>query len=399
MRWSIAILLSIISVPNCTVAAGGKSPVKKEDLRYKGKVFSYWQEHARTELSAEGRIDALHAMAAFGVRGYRQEAAAVILDIVKEYSEQAYGFEGKTPDEKVVAEALWSYRKLGPKAVPVLIERTANPNVKYFAEFILFVDESAPFLIEAILTGHKVVRARAIVGLAIRYPEYLDELQGKDRQRFINALLDFIKEDSKNADKSTLFQSLTLIGRFGPKAKSAIPALLPVLKEIIQHNDLNRADRQFVMERMKELDVDSKRLVPFLIEFLQYNLDEEKKGNREGVVTIHERKDRIKQVTLPSGKKVRQTVYEMVQSRALNHKDKVIHELAKHGAHAKQAVPLLISAYKAGDELTRTRVAEALGAIDAPAKSALPILREASKSEDEELRQAAVAAIKKIEGE
>src|SRR5262245_61994396 len=54
----------------------------REDLRYDGKPFAYWETFPRTELKAERRIEALRAMAAFGSRGYAKEATAALVEML-----------------------------------------------------------------------------------------------------------------------------------------------------------------------------------------------------------------------------------------------------------------------------------------------------------------------------
>ncbi len=100
--------------------------VKKEDLRYDGKPFSYWQHYGRTELKAERRIEFLRAMAAFGTNGYAEEATTAILELVARYSESAWG-------EKVLEEASDAVIKIGPRTAPALLRNLASPSQRAFA--------------------------------------------------------------------------------------------------------------------------------------------------------------------------------------------------------------------------------------------------------------------------
>jgi hypothetical protein len=78
--WLIpATLMAIAAAAGPTAGQDGKPAVKKEDLRYDGKTFAEWRDYLHTELKAERRIDGLRAMAAFGVRGYGEEAAEAVL--------------------------------------------------------------------------------------------------------------------------------------------------------------------------------------------------------------------------------------------------------------------------------------------------------------------------------
>src|SRR5262249_29174077 len=99
-------------------AAGAPRAVKKEDLRYDGKPFSYWRHYWPTEQKLEGRIDSLRAMPAFGTNGYAEEATAAIIELISEYRDVEFLFlsEGGTRDEQLLWEALKATAKIGPDA-------------------------------------------------------------------------------------------------------------------------------------------------------------------------------------------------------------------------------------------------------------------------------------------
>ena len=60
-----------------------KTQVARESLRYDGKSFREWRTYLTTELNQELRFEGLKAMGIFGVNGYAEEAASVILEVVK----------------------------------------------------------------------------------------------------------------------------------------------------------------------------------------------------------------------------------------------------------------------------------------------------------------------------
>ena len=71
--------------PTQNVAASSSaSPSDKSALRYNGKTFDEWKNSWQTELSSEKRTEAVHALAAFGARGFGPEAAETILNIAQE---------------------------------------------------------------------------------------------------------------------------------------------------------------------------------------------------------------------------------------------------------------------------------------------------------------------------
>jgi hypothetical protein len=117
------------------------SAVKKEDLRYDGKPFSYWRNYGRTELKAERRIDFLRAMAAFGLNGYAEEATLAIIELLPGYAEDAFrlaaGEKPSTPDQRVISEAWAAVNKLGPPSTLVLLRNLKHPNAMRFANLVL----------------------------------------------------------------------------------------------------------------------------------------------------------------------------------------------------------------------------------------------------------------------
>jgi hypothetical protein len=125
----------------------------RDELRYDGKPFSYWQTFSLTELKAEKRIDALRALAAFGARRYPKEATAAIVELLKDYDndEAAFGIDSSapekgTPDQRVIHESLWALSKIGPDASPVLLAHLDHQAVRVIAGE-LFVSKSYPIAI------------------------------------------------------------------------------------------------------------------------------------------------------------------------------------------------------------------------------------------------------------
>jgi beta-lactamase regulating signal transducer with metallopeptidase domain len=123
-------------------------------LRFEGKRFDEWRDAWRTELSAEKRLEAVKALAAFGANGYGKEAAAAILEVVKLYDWSSipgpFGRAGAStsPINDLKREALNAFvggpRDVSPSIVgedwlPVLIEaaRTGHPQVINFANQVL----------------------------------------------------------------------------------------------------------------------------------------------------------------------------------------------------------------------------------------------------------------------
>lgn len=115
--------------------------VAKEDLRYDGKDFAYWKNYWRTELKAERRIEAVRALGAFGVNGYGEEAARMIVELLQGYREVDFGVEYRnaveyrngefhlTAEQRLVQTSLENLDKLGTPVYAALAENLTKPRM------------------------------------------------------------------------------------------------------------------------------------------------------------------------------------------------------------------------------------------------------------------------------
>jgi HEAT repeat protein len=151
--------------------------VKKEDFRYDGKPFSYWQSYLLTELKAERRIDAIWAMGAFGSKGYAPEATKVLVETVKEFAAErvVYDPEPGTPDQKVMTAIHQAIVKIGPDAAVVLLKNLDDKRVQAWCENIYgnqslggrIPTSSVPVLIEKMLVRETRRTAIGILGKSL----------------------------------------------------------------------------------------------------------------------------------------------------------------------------------------------------------------------------------------
>lgn len=79
----------------------------KANLRYDGKTFDDWRAMWRSELSTERRLEAVKALAAFGAAGHGEEAAKAILDVAKEYNWMLMG--GDSPVTRLKNQAIAAF--------------------------------------------------------------------------------------------------------------------------------------------------------------------------------------------------------------------------------------------------------------------------------------------------
>jgi hypothetical protein len=143
-RWlAVGIVLGVAALTSPRATAQ-QPAVSKEDLRYDGKTFGYWQTYWRTELKAELRVEAIRAMAAFGANGYAEEAAVAVLEVMKAYDVAGafrnanQGVNPLRPDDRVVVEAQQALRKIGAPVVPrLLVSNLGDPKIGAVAREML----------------------------------------------------------------------------------------------------------------------------------------------------------------------------------------------------------------------------------------------------------------------
>src|SRR5438552_14287964 len=119
-----AVSMAVFAIP--APAATAQAPaVDKEDLRYDGFPYAHWKDSWRKELKPECRVETVRALAAFGTRGYAEEAAGIILEIAKGYDIVYNPFnispKEARPEELLVVECLHALRKIGPPAAAVIV--------------------------------------------------------------------------------------------------------------------------------------------------------------------------------------------------------------------------------------------------------------------------------------
>jgi hypothetical protein len=220
--------------------------VKKEDLRYDGKPFSYWRHYWRTELKAECRIDFLRAMAAFGVNGHAEEATTAIVELVSSYDKEAFeepSSREPTLDQKVIGEAVTAVEKIGPHAAPVLLRNLSSPAGRTFADRTCIFgplsskevpDSVVPTLLGLIQSDNREIRSLAfyiLAGSTGSRSEIKAKLLVTIRDRSIakaafSSLSIALKSSDSYGEKWRAAEILKVVGRRGKE-------LLPVVIEVL----------------------------------------------------------------------------------------------------------------------------------------------------------------------
>jgi RNA polymerase sigma factor (sigma-70 family) len=225
------------SQPNQPQAnVGDGSQLKKERFLYGGKDFNAWSETLQTDLKPEVRIEAIKALGAFGVNGYAEEAASVILGVVTKYDTVTADGD----DLRVIEAGSQTLARIGSKAVPALANGLENKNTnvrRVIARMLPTVSrslgaQSFPLFVRGIKDEDPDVRRSAFQAepvLASRSIEKtVSELTALEKQELLAALVAALKEK----DVIVLQWAVTAIAWLGPEAKPAVPALIKLLEEI-----------------------------------------------------------------------------------------------------------------------------------------------------------------------
>jgi hypothetical protein len=128
VRWlAVGVVLGMAAIA-APLATAQPPAVNKEDLRYDGKTFAYWQTYLHTELKAELRVEALRALGAFGANGYAEEAAVTVLEVMK-----------IDQDNRIVVAAQEALQTIGAPVVPrILVSNLSDPQIAAAARHLLW---------------------------------------------------------------------------------------------------------------------------------------------------------------------------------------------------------------------------------------------------------------------
>jgi serine/threonine-protein kinase len=151
-----------------------------------------------------------------------------------------------------VAFMLWLRRRIGPAAVPLLIEDLKNSRVAVRRRAVRVLsllgpsaNEAVPALLQALKDGDEGVRRGA------------DAALGKIGLENKTAVRDLISA-LRDKDPFVRTRAAVLLGKLGPSAKAAIPMLIQVLKDPI---DLVRVE---AVQSLGRIDVEARQTMPHL---------------------------------------------------------------------------------------------------------------------------------------
>jgi hypothetical protein len=292
--------------------AEAAAPPKKEALRYGGKTFDEWHLVLTTDLKPEVRVEAIKALSTFGANGYGHEAAAAVVELMRQYDVK----QTDADDEKVVEAARNGLAKIGAPAEPALVEelKKGKPNGRRFALSALqrFREPGKAVVsavVERLKDEHQNIRAWAVA-----------TLREIDREGASAAALGDVLVN----DPELRVAAAEVLARFGAKAKPALPQLLQAAKDF-------PATRYYAIVALRKIKPEAGTVLPVIIEALK---GEDQNARLEAIAYIQDL-----------------------------------------GPEAKDAVKPLIAAWdRTNDVGEHTWMANAFGSIGPAAKEALPRL-------------------------
>jgi hypothetical protein len=227
--------------------------VKREKLRYSGKSFAEWRSKLLTELEPEQRLKALEAIQVFAANGYEVETAEVIVHIMGGYKSDL--LFGSAEHAQVAQSAAGILSRIGDAAEPVLIRglKSTNRNRRLFAA-------------EAIRDrkgGRKGIVLALIGALKDKDSDIRTESMGAllsfqpDAGPLVPALVEVLRDRER---EDLHFDAVRLLGRLGPAARDALPALVAGFKEKAP-SDVLRIETAWAIGRIGPATPEARRLL------------------------------------------------------------------------------------------------------------------------------------------
>ncbi len=182
-------------------------------------------------------------------------------------------------------------------------------------------------------------------------------------------------------ESSARVQALVELERYGPGARSAVPALIEAL------SDKDSTVREWAATALGKIGVEAKSAIGPLTKALEDKIE----AVRRRAVMALRRIEPEAEIALPILTPLSKDTDEFVREWA-------VMALGNIGPAAKSAVPLLIDALDDEVDFVRRAAADALGKIGPDAAEAVPALTHTLKDKDVLARYWAAEALKRIQG-
>ena len=373
---AVPALVEILNGPNRDMRVCAAEALGKIGPAARSAVPSLIRAIERPEPKHEPEILVAYAIRALGRIGPEANAAVPALNayLVRD-QEGEYDFD-----------AVQALDRIGAPPVKILLDaflRKGDSNVAaQLAWFGPKAREAVPALRAMLKDGRLQVRFSAAVALADIDPSATGA---------IPVLIEALKHsDDQNLDLEAVPDAL---GRFGPKAESALSALIGLLKSRAENTDVPKA--------LVRIDPEGTRCLPALVDALEHEEIEVADAAARCLGLLGPRaKDAVaalaKTVTRDYERDFYNTYHPQVSAaRALR----------RIGPPAKTAIPALIKALAADlDYAAAEAVAQVLGSFGSEARAAIPALIETARAKQKDddnwfVRQAAIRALGQIQPE
>lgn len=225
-----------------------------------------------------------------------------------------------------------------------------------------------PFLAQSLKDGDPSVRIEAAIALLALSPES-DTVP-----------LSLLLEGLQNPLPDVHSRAAYAIGKLGPAAKEAIPALVQILKKGLTN------ERAWAAIAIGNIGPEAKDVSPALLEALRDPSD--------GIVRL-----RAAEALWRIERQPTQVLPTLVESlKGANSSERLVAALvlSQMGPAAKDALPELVQAIKDSNVPTRHWIIQALSLMGSEAKSAIPALTELQNDPDPNIRQRAAQAVLSI---
>jgi hypothetical protein len=233
-RISVRIFVVLCVATSALVTIGAKlfavNNATDDCYVYNGDSFQKWRHRLRVELNPTIRIQGLRAMGMFGRKAYPSEAATAILTVMHDYEFeiQFKSFQHLTPAEMMNLGAI---RIVTRCQTPELGEVGVNALTE-------IGQSTLPLLEKVMLDKSSHLRRFAIIAFAELLPRSSRQSPEEGLELLIRAVHD--------PDQMVAKASVILLGRLGPSAKRAEPALKDLVRREERRPDAERQREEFI---------------------------------------------------------------------------------------------------------------------------------------------------------
>jgi HEAT repeat protein len=331
---------------------------------------------AKHDGNFEVRVRAMNALGRIGPPA--NAAIPFLITAIKE--------EHAVPARVAAVRSLVTIAK-GDDLVPIFVaalQHDANGAVRSAAaESLGKIGTHAPTAAEAL----KKSLADKDCSVRIAAAEALSKIDPQNMQG-IHMLIETLKTKDKAMFREGRYgamshDAIAALGRIGPAAKAAVPALIAAVKE--EDSDPDHLTAAAAIQTLGKMGPAAKEAIPLLTELLKRNF------------ILSDAAIEALQELGPEAKSAIPALTHEMKSAVGWRRVRAALALCKIDGQGSQYVPVVVECLKDSDPTTRFGAAHALGTIGPAATSAIPSLRAALNDEQDMVRSAAGEALHQID--